>query len=117
MCEDSTGTEEASKVDAKGHNIRKATDAKLFDSREENRESKARRNQRSSASKDKTYQGHNADTFRHAPNSKKGKARSDNQGRAQQGKPQHSKPNQQSARGNNKPSNTPRVGGTLGLKK
>lgn len=117
MCEDSTGTEEASKVDAKGHNIRKATDAKLFDSREENRESKARRNQRSNSSKDKTYQGHNADTFRHAPNSKKGKARSESQGRAQQGKPQHSKPNQQSARGNNKPSNTPRVGGTLGLKK
>ena len=35
MCEGSVGTEEASKTDSRGRNIRKATDAKLFDSREE----------------------------------------------------------------------------------
>ncbi|MGB5119719.1 MAG: 23S rRNA pseudouridine(2604) synthase RluF, partial [Vibrio fluvialis] len=70
MCEDSSGTEEASRVDSKGARIRKATDAKLFDSREENQTSKARRNP-------KTFRGHNADEFRHAPNSKKGKGRTD----------------------------------------
>lgn len=37
MCEGSVSTEEASKLNAKGQRIRKATDAKLFDSREENR--------------------------------------------------------------------------------
>lgn len=52
MCESSSGTEDASKVDARGRNIRKATDAKLFDSREENQESKARRNQ-----KQRTFKG------------------------------------------------------------
>ncbi len=46
MCEGSSGTEDASKLDAKGRRIRKATDAKLFDSREENQASKARRNQK-----------------------------------------------------------------------
>ncbi|EJL6394538.1 23S rRNA pseudouridine(2604) synthase RluF [Vibrio cidicii] len=66
MCEDSVGTEEASRL-AKGKRIRKATDAKLFDSREENQASTARRNQKA-----KTFRGHNADEFRHAPNSKKG---------------------------------------------
>ncbi|WMN54851.1 23S rRNA pseudouridine(2604) synthase RluF [Vibrio fluvialis] len=70
MCEDSSGTEEASRVDSKGARIRKATDAKLFDSREENQTSKARRNP-------KTFRGHNADEFRHAPNSKKGKGRTE----------------------------------------
>ncbi|MEF1284614.1 23S rRNA pseudouridine(2604) synthase RluF [Vibrio sp. M250220] len=65
MCEDSSGTEEASKMDAKGKRIRRATDAKLFDSREENQESKARRNQ-----KQRTFKGRNAEEFRHAPNSK-----------------------------------------------
>ncbi|GEM77426.1 23S rRNA pseudouridine(2604) synthase RluF [Vibrio sagamiensis] len=67
MCEGSLGTEEASKADAKGRHIRRATDAKLFDSREENQTSTARRNQ-----KPHTYRGNNADEFRHAPNSKKG---------------------------------------------
>lgn len=67
MCDGSVGTEEASKVDSKGRNIRKATDAKLFDSREENQDSTARRNQ-----KPRTFRGNNADEFRHAPNSKKG---------------------------------------------
>ncbi|MGC9404097.1 23S rRNA pseudouridine(2604) synthase RluF [Vibrio genomosp. F10] len=68
MCEDSSGTEDASKNDAKGVRIRRATDAKLFDSREENQSSTARRNQ-----KNRTFRGQNADEFRHAPNSSKGK--------------------------------------------
>ncbi|MCK6262622.1 23S rRNA pseudouridine(2604) synthase RluF [Vibrio sp. ZSDE26] len=68
MCEDSSGTEDASKNDAKGVRIRRATDAKLFDSREENQTSTARRNQ-----KPRTFRGNNADEFRHAPNSNKGK--------------------------------------------
>ncbi len=46
MCDGSVGTEEASKTDSRGRNIRKATDAKLFDSREENQGSTARRNQK-----------------------------------------------------------------------
>lgn len=70
MCEGSVGTEEASKTDSRGRNIRKATDAKLFDSREENQDSTARRNQ-----KTRTFRGNNADEFRHAPNSKKGQQR------------------------------------------
>lgn len=44
MCEDSSGTEEASRVAQSGDTIKRATDAKLFDSRETNKESKARRN-------------------------------------------------------------------------
>lgn len=67
MCEASSGTEEASKQ-KQGKRIRKATDAKLFDSREENQSSTARRNQ-----KERTFKGRNADEFRHAPNSKKGR--------------------------------------------
>ena len=70
MCEGSVGTEEASKTDSRGRNIRKATDAKLYDSREENQGSTARRNQ-----KTRTFRGNNADEFRHAPNSKKGQQR------------------------------------------
>ncbi len=76
MCEGSVGTEEASRQDSKGRHINKATDAKLFDSREENQSSQARRNQ-----KPKTFRGNNADEFRHAPNSKRGQKnrhRSDN---------------------------------------
>ncbi|MCL9782133.1 23S rRNA pseudouridine(2604) synthase RluF [Vibrio sp. S4M6] len=66
MCERSVGTEEASRADDKGRAIKKATDAKLFDSREENQASKARRNQ-----KQKTYHGHDADKYRKSPNAKK----------------------------------------------
>ena len=66
MCESSSNTEEASQRDAKGTQIKSATDAKLFDSREENQASTARRNQ-----KQRTFKGRNADEFRHAPNSKK----------------------------------------------
>ena len=46
MCDGSVGTEEASRVDSQGRNIRKATDAKLYDSREENQDSVSRRNQK-----------------------------------------------------------------------
>jgi 23S rRNA pseudouridine2604 synthase len=65
----SSSTEEASKVDAKGHTIRRATDAKLFDSREENQGSTARRNQ-----KPRTFRGNDADNLRHSP-SKRGAQR------------------------------------------
>ncbi|MDL5025974.1 23S rRNA pseudouridine(2604) synthase RluF [Vibrio sp. TMPB1044] len=71
MCEGSVSTEDASKMNAKGQRIRKATDAKLFDSREENQTSTARRNQNENRSR--TYRGNNADEFRHAPNSKRGR--------------------------------------------
>ncbi|WP_372384568.1 23S rRNA pseudouridine(2604) synthase RluF [Vibrio sp. BS-M-Sm-2] len=71
MCEGSVSTEDASKMNAKGQRIRKATDAKLFDSREENQTSKARRNQ--NENRTRTYRGNNADEFRHAPNSKRGR--------------------------------------------
>lgn len=110
MCEESSGTEEASKVDAKGKRIRRATDAKLFDSREENQDSTARRNQ-----KQRTFKGRNADEFRHAPNSKKGR-NSDKQ-RDSKDKPNKGKtffkPKSDSA---SRPSK-PKTGGTLSLKK
>ncbi|GAB2666400.1 23S rRNA pseudouridine(2604) synthase RluF [Vibrio panuliri] len=136
MCEGSVSTEEASTLDAKGQRIRKATDAKLFDSREENQSSTARRNQKS-----RTFKGRNADEFRHAPNSKKGRNsershqrdnehRSDNKGKgynkpkrdgefnskANRGKPSHAKPTHHKS-SDRKPSSAPRVGGTLSLKK
>lgn len=107
MCEDSSGTEEASRVDSEGQRIRKATDAKLFDSREENQASKARRNP-------KTFRGHNADEFRHAPNSKKGKSRTDNRSNTDR------KPTSfgaSSGRPSNDKSGTARKSGTLSLKK
>ena len=109
MCEDSSGTEEASKMDAKGKRIRRATDAKLFDSREENQESKARRNQ-----KQRTFKGRNADEFRHAPNSKKGRnsdKQSEPKGKPAKGKTFY-KPASDKAQRPTKPK-----GGTLSLKK
>ncbi|MCG6406605.1 23S rRNA pseudouridine(2604) synthase RluF [Vibrio fluvialis] len=109
MCEDSSGTEEASRVDSKGARIRKATDAKLFDSREENQTSKARRNP-------KTFRGHNADEFRHAPNSKKGKGRTD---RSEYSRTER-KPKTFVSHAAGKPNGKPaadRKGGTLSLKK
>ncbi|KJY85351.1 pseudouridine synthase [Vibrio galatheae] len=108
MCEGSSGTEEASKVDAKGKRIRKATDAKLFDSREENQDSTARRNQ-----KTRTFKGRNADEFRHAPNSKKG--RNNERREESKSKPNKSKTFYKPA--NDKPTAKPRTGNTLGLKK
>ncbi len=112
MCEDSSNTEEASKIDAKGKRIRKATDAKLFDSREENQDSTARRNQ-----KQRTFKGRNADEFRHAPNSKKGRhsgKQSEFKGKpgGNKGKAFHKPASENSQR----PSK-PKRGGTLSLKK
>ncbi|WP_438468839.1 23S rRNA pseudouridine(2604) synthase RluF [Vibrio vulnificus] len=115
MCEGSVGTEEASRVDAKGRRIRKATDAKLFDSREENQTSTARRNQ-----KQRTFKGNNADEFRHAPNSKKAQQRKQQDG----DKPRFEKPKRQEQAGKAKRYDNPnaakpvkRTGGTLTLKK
>ena len=96
MSEGSSGTEEASKLDAKGRRIRKATDAKLFDSREENKGSKARRNQ-----KHKTFSGRGGEEFRHSPS--KSRARKTENRTSLQAKP--SAPNK------------PRVSGTLSLNK
>ena len=121
MCEGSSSTEEASKTDASGKRIRKATDAKLFDSREENQDSTARRNQ-----KQRTFKGRNADEYRHAPNSKKGRngdrfsdrnkdRKNDKSGAS---KPFHKPKGQQGqSKGNSAQGSKPRVGGTLSLKK
>ncbi|EPE2651766.1 23S rRNA pseudouridine(2604) synthase RluF [Vibrio fluvialis] len=109
MCEDSSGTEEASRVDSKGARIRKATDAKLFDSREENQTSKARRNP-------KTFLGHNADEFRHAPNSKKGKGRTDRSEHSRTERKPKTFVSHSSGKPNGKPA-ADRKGGTLSLKK
>ena len=116
MCEDSSGTEDASKLDVKGRKIRKATDAKLFDSREENQSSRARRNQ-----KPRTFSGNNADELRHAPNSKKRKPGSSaSNSSSKKGKsPYKGKPTtstKQRSDQTSKPT-TKRVSGTLSLKK
>jgi len=111
MCEDSSGTEEASKVDSKGKRIRKATDAKLFDSREENQDSKARRNQKS-----RTFKGRNADEFRHAPNSKKGR-NSGNNSSDSKAKPNKGKTFYKPSSDKSQRPAKPRSGGTLSLKK
>ncbi|EPB6722235.1 23S rRNA pseudouridine(2604) synthase RluF [Vibrio fluvialis] len=108
-CEDSSGTEEASRVDSKGARIRKATDAKLFDSREENQTSKARRNP-------KTFRGHNADEFRHAPNSKKGKGRTDRSEHSRTERKPKTFVSHSAGKPNGKPA-ADRKGGTLSLKK
>ncbi|UPR33587.1 23S rRNA pseudouridine(2604) synthase RluF [Vibrio splendidus] len=144
MCEGSVSTEDASKMNAKGQRIRKATDAKLFDSREENQTSTARRNQ--NENRTRTYRGNNADEFRHAPNSKRGRNSSNSESG---GNTENWKSNSRSERSNSdknrsdrnrtdrdnndrrngKPANrsqdsnrpnkpaAKRVGGTLGLKK
>ncbi|MFA0629451.1 23S rRNA pseudouridine(2604) synthase RluF [Vibrio sp. 10N.222.49.A3] len=146
MCEGSVSTEDASKMNAKGQRIRKATDAKLFDSREENQTSTARRNQ--NENRTRTYRGNNADEFRHAPNSKRGRNSSNGESGGG-GNTENWKSNSRSERSNSdknrsdrnrtdrdnnerrsgKPTNrspdsnrpnkpvTKRVGGTLGLKK
>lgn len=110
MCEDSSGTEEASKMDAKGKRIRRATDAKLFDSREENQDSKARRNQ-----KQRTFKGRNAEEFRHAPNSKKGR-NSDKYGESKS-KPASGKTFYKPTSDKSQRPTKPKSGGTLSLKK
>lgn len=71
MISDSSKTEEASQLDTKGKKIRRATDAKLFDSREENQSSTARRNQ-----KHRTFKGRDADEFRHSPSKRRAKSSS-----------------------------------------
>ncbi|RJX74251.1 23S rRNA pseudouridine(2604) synthase RluF [Vibrio sinensis] len=108
MCETSTNSENASKLDQQGRQIRKATDAKLFDSREENQTSTARRNQ-----KQRTFKGRNADEFRHAPSSKKGRSgqASNSNGRSENA----SKFSRD--RSAPRPASKPRSGGTLSLKK
>lgn len=143
MCEGSVSTEEASKLNTKGQRIRKATDAKLFDSREENQGSRARRNQKED--RPRTFRGNNADEFRHAPNSKRGKrpAHGDDSKRDDRQRSNHQertgnqeRPNNQKrdnnrgkapSRPHGKPTNArkqetnqapkKRVGGTLSLKK
>jgi 23S rRNA pseudouridine2604 synthase len=97
MSDSSSNTEEASKINADGKRIRRATDAKLFDSREENQHSRARRNQ-----KQRTYSGNNADAFRHSP-SKRNSASASKHG------------SESRKKNNSKPIN--RVTGTLSLKK
>ncbi|MGL4193248.1 MAG: 23S rRNA pseudouridine(2604) synthase RluF [Vibrio sp.] len=99
MCEGSSGTEEASQVASNGEVIKRATDAKLFDSRDANRESKARRNP-------KTYHGNNAQQFRHAPNSKKAQHR-----------PERATTTHASGNSSNPTKPAPRTGGTLSLRK
>lgn len=114
MCEGSLSTEEASKTDHQGNAIRKATDAKLFDSRE-TKDAK----QPARAPKTRTFKGHNANEWRHAPNSKKGR-------QAQQraaGKTRHSSNSPSTThsaetRAPSRPNNRkPRTNGTLSLKK
>lgn len=142
MCEGSVSTEEASRKDAKGRHITKATDAKLHDARREAEFEKNQRDGRNprSASRNnrdnmKTYSGHGADEYRRSP-SKRRHSDSDNQrsGDNRGGKPSQRKPNHsgnksrpakpaakrpvnpksgQSESGQRKP----RVGGTLSLKK
>lgn len=111
MCEGSVSTEDASKINAKGQRIRKATDAKLFDSREENQASTARRNQKENRTR--TYRGNNADEFRHAPNSKRGRNSSNGENRGQsKGNTENWKSNSRSERSNsdNKSSDHNRAG-------
>ncbi|USE01300.1 23S rRNA pseudouridine(2604) synthase RluF [Vibrio sp. SCSIO 43133] len=109
LCEGSVSTEEASRKDAKGRHITKATDAKLHDARAEAKREKM-----------KTFSGHGADEFRRSPNKNKrhkqeqgrsGKARN-HHGKTQNRKPVAAKPD------SSKPSKPrTRVGGTLSLKK
>ena len=111
MCEGSVSTEDASKINAKGQRIRKATDAKLFDSREENQASTARRNQKENRTR--TYRGNNADEFRHAPNSKRGRNSSNGENRGQsKGNTENWKSNSRSERSSsdNKSSDRNRTG-------
>ncbi|MCE0494414.1 23S rRNA pseudouridine(2604) synthase RluF [Vibrio salinus] len=63
LCEQSVGTEEASRQSKDGTLIPKAMDAKLYD----------HKNQNVPVKKHKTYKGHNADDLRYGPNSKRRK--------------------------------------------
>ncbi len=66
MCSASTGTEEASSHDGSGNKIKKATNAKKFNSRNEHQQGPPARH------KDRIYKGYNAQEHRYPPNSKKG---------------------------------------------
>ncbi|MBU2895735.1 23S rRNA pseudouridine(2604) synthase RluF [Vibrio hepatarius] len=101
MCEHSSGTEDASKTDTQGKKIRRATDAKLFDSRNENKDSKARRNQ-----KTRTFKGKDADQFRRGPNTKKSRSESAD-----------TRPKRDNPKATLGPKTQPRKQGTLSLKK
>ncbi|GEA51532.1 pseudouridine synthase [Vibrio inusitatus NBRC 102082] len=100
---DSVGTEEASIKDAQGRHIRKATDAKLYDSREENQVSRARRNR---DEQKQVFDGKFTPS-RHRPKGKPSSGQSS-------GNKSYSKPTNPA-----KPSdsNKPRVKGKLSLKK
>lgn len=132
MCEGSVSTEEASRKDAKGRHITKATDAKLHDARREAKRDKEREGKRD---KMKTYSGHGADEYRRGPSKRRhsDSESSRNEG-SRGGKPGQRKPNQSgnksrpSKPNNKRPVNPkagqsdsgqrkPRVGGTLSLKK
>jgi 23S rRNA pseudouridine2604 synthase len=143
MCEGSVSTEEASRKDAKGRHITKATDAKLHDARRDARRDSndQRSGSRNTRDNMKTYSGHGADEYRRGP-SKRRHSDSDNQrneggrgGKPSQRKPSHSghtsrpaKPASKTGPAAKRPVNPkssqsesgqrkPRVGGTLSLKK
>ncbi|MEZ9849866.1 23S rRNA pseudouridine(2604) synthase RluF [Vibrio breoganii] len=101
---DSVGTEEASVKDAQGRRIRKATDAKLYDSREENQASRARRNR---DEQKQVFDGKFTPS-RHRP-----------KGNSSTGKPSGHKSYAKPKANPTKPSegNKPRVKGKLSLKK
>ncbi|MFA0513118.1 23S rRNA pseudouridine(2604) synthase RluF [Vibrio breoganii] len=101
---DSVGTEEASVKDAQGRRIRKATDAKLYDSREENQASRARRNR---DEQKQVFDGKFTPS-RHRP-----------KGNSSTGKPSANKSYAKPKANPTKPSegNKPRVKGKLSLKK
>ncbi|CAH0526609.1 23S rRNA pseudouridine(2604) synthase RluF [Vibrio hippocampi] len=94
LCETSSSTEEASKQDGKGRKIIKATDAKLHDARRQ-----------AKSDQQKTFAGHDADKYRHAP-----KKRSN-----QNSQPKGKRPAK--AKSHHSGGNKPRVSGTLGLNK
>ncbi len=70
MSSTSSKTKEASQISADGKKIKRATDAKLYDSRDENRASKARRNQKPTTYSGSVYSGNNAEEFRRSPKKK-----------------------------------------------
>ncbi|MGB5119911.1 MAG: 23S rRNA pseudouridine(2604) synthase RluF, partial [Vibrio fluvialis] len=74
-----------------------------------NQTSKARRNP-------KTFRGHNADEFRHAPNSKKGKGRTDRSEHSRTERKPKTFVSHAAGKPNGKPA-ADRKGGTLSLKK
>lgn len=101
----SVGTEEASNLDSKGQRIKKATDAKLFDSREENQGSQARRNRHEQR---KGFEGNGQRA------SRGGKGKPSRKPASGNSKPYAKKP---TARNEQTKPKTPRVKGTLSLKK